>query len=95
MQIKRGLHRFFRHHMSIKPTFVVLPVFQEGDVEGAEAIADFLKMLGISRVAAKVDSFLRALDDPRSPKRLVLIEEASARKVMSGRCGESQTLESE
>ncbi len=57
MEICRGLHGFFGHHMNGGPVGIVLAGFQDGEIERAELFADQFEVRAIAGITADIDFF--------------------------------------
>jgi hypothetical protein len=61
-----------------RPVVVVGAVFEQRDVEAAEALADELEAVEVPRIAAVEDAGITAADDPGRPQRAVSVPQRAA-----------------
>src|SRR5690606_11316897 len=86
------LNCFFRVKMRVRPSFIVLPIFDKGIIKGSILLTNFFKVIAITRISAKINFFFLALNYPRGPESRVCIKEGAAREVLSRSGGKSNTI---
>ena len=84
LHVGRCLGGLFGEHVVVAPVFVVLPVFQQGEVDGAEAAADVGKVAAVAAVARKINLVPLGLQHEARPQGFVEIAHAAAAVVPRG-----------
>ncbi len=73
-QVGRGLRQLIGQRMYIAPVGIVLPVFENGEVDLREALSDLREMVSVTAVAADIDLPRGDLQQERGPQRLIGIQ---------------------
>lgn len=73
-QVGRGLRQLIGQRMYIAPVGIVLPVFENGEVDLREALSDLREMASVTAVAADIDLPRGGLQQEGGPQRLIGIQ---------------------